>query len=698
MDVESEATLDEIHKHLYLKHALLDRVIRARKLHHSHFFSMTMDYGHQHYLDVLQSQKHIVVGTLERLERRTAEVLYKQQKWFKWVRERQNREEQQRDNESKRIKREAQLFKRHWKEMEARMKRLRSKEEAQRQEEYLERIYNERKSQEGEAADSEWDPIEEVVENNRGNFIELIKHFLWQDLSETKSPEVASKSEGTNDAQGEESTVATKATKGSKSKKKSKDTQANHEPKGVAETRAEMRLRLKEGSAFQYGTESIVGVLHGSIECPVELDKTPPLPEEEIDGLLEEIGEIKHLLFCRLLLSHATLLPAALKANSVEDFLLEQEISTADLRDLCLKMEKPDLQDIRDACADLARGEEEANLDESEDDNELQVGSKEKNEFQIPFRKKTGVLPNSWQSKQEKLLQKRKKMKQSLGHEEEQGMFIDFGVIDDEGDYKRKKMRVKICGRSIWNYRSERALTHEGWFHFSIIAKDSNLYDAVKLCRHWDEFFELNILAIYHYFPAANWLEWAGDRLRVQLLQLVQFNRLLMCIFGILKPLQGVIPYSQFTEADVATLHQQTGSRGGGRRMHSMVEARNYICAHIKRNDAASRRLIQYLSMQANDMVLLVRDAKSGRILVKPPEEERWIIREKSGVGRASKNEWNVLKRVGPELFKEVEDHRKWHFGFTEYYDIWIWDYEAGQCYSRLYNGIQEVSTTARVE
>jgi len=46
------------------------------------------------------------------------------------VRERQNKEDEQRDNESKRIKREAAFFKRHWKEMEARMKQLRAKEEA----------------------------------------------------------------------------------------------------------------------------------------------------------------------------------------------------------------------------------------------------------------------------------------------------------------------------------------------------------------------------------------------------------------------------------------------------------------------------------------------------------------------------------------------------------------------------------------
>lgn len=44
-DVSSEATLQELHAYLTLKHALLDRVIRARKIHHTRFFSMNLDYG-----------------------------------------------------------------------------------------------------------------------------------------------------------------------------------------------------------------------------------------------------------------------------------------------------------------------------------------------------------------------------------------------------------------------------------------------------------------------------------------------------------------------------------------------------------------------------------------------------------------------------------------------------------------------------
>lgn len=81
-DLESEEILHEIYDYLALKYALLDRVIRARKLHHSRFFSMTLDYGHQNYIDILSSRRSITVRALERLECRVGSVLYKKQKWF----------------------------------------------------------------------------------------------------------------------------------------------------------------------------------------------------------------------------------------------------------------------------------------------------------------------------------------------------------------------------------------------------------------------------------------------------------------------------------------------------------------------------------------------------------------------------------------------------------------------------------------
>lgn len=112
-------------------------------------------------------------------------------------------------------------------------------------------------------------------------------------------------------------------------------------------------------------------------------------------------------------------------------------------------------------------------------------------------------------------------MKESSADATEVG-YIDFGDNEEE-ETKSQKMRVKVCGRYIYNYPSEKAMNRGGWLHFCIIAKDSDLFDAIKLCRSWDEFFELNILAIFQFFPASNWLLWVGDRLRSQMLQLVRY-------------------------------------------------------------------------------------------------------------------------------------------------------------------------------
>ena len=103
--------------------------------------------------------------------------------------------------------------------------------------------------------------------------------------------------------------------------------------------------------------------------------------------------------------------------------------------------------------------------------------------------------------------------------DEEKGTtMIDFGDIDDERKLKSKKMRVKICASYIYNYPSGTAVTRSGWLQFCLIAKDSDLHDAIKLCRHWNEFWDLNVLSIFQYFPAANWLVWKGDTIRQQLL------------------------------------------------------------------------------------------------------------------------------------------------------------------------------------
>ena len=308
--------------------------------------------------------------------------------------------------------------------------------------------------------------------------------------------------------------------------------------KSAHDTKSQVRERLRNGIKLSYGKGLHVA---GTIDSPAQThDKTAPVPDEEIDKLLTDMAEIKHLLFCRLLLSHAAVLPAAIKAGSVEDFLDDKEVTDTDLRDLALKMDNPGLQEIRDACADLGRevDEEDDVYEEPEEEEEDEAADKLNSRLKqmglANNQQKWRGLPSSWAPEREKKVTESKYARQgmvdALGDifNKESGeigsqTLIDFGEIDDNSKFKSKKIRVRVCGKYIYNYPSEKAINRGGWLHFCLIAKDSDLRDAIKLCRHWDEFFDLNILATFQYFPAAKWLVWKGDHRRKQLLQLVNF-------------------------------------------------------------------------------------------------------------------------------------------------------------------------------
>jgi hypothetical protein len=446
---------------------------------------------------------------LQRLERRTAEVLYQRRAWYKWVRNQQKEEEAQQESEKKRIRHEAALFKRHWAQVRQHIKEMRLREDLKRQEDYLEEAFQARISLE---EDNAWDPIEDIVDDEHGSYVDMIRLFLFM------------KDEALHAANLDIKEVST----GKSSKKKSKGqkggTAEETAVKSGMETKSQMRDRLQQGTKYVHGHGVL---LKGTIENPIEVaDRSAPLPQDEINQLLEEITEIKHLLFCRLILSHASLLPAALRANSVEEFLADGEINGADLRAICLKMENPEWQEVRDACADLVRGDEE-NTEEMSGPKE-QEPARDAKQARAPthvpnWRSKTRV-PQVWPSMQDQRLRKRRQRHQSILEKSTggaEGRPIDFGIIEDGSEQRGKKVRIRLCGRSIYNYPSERAMNRGGWLHFSIIAKDSSLSDAVKLCRHWDEFFELCILTVFQFFPAGSWMEWMGDRLNQQLIQLV---------------------------------------------------------------------------------------------------------------------------------------------------------------------------------
>ncbi|KAI9708922.1 MAG: hypothetical protein M1820_003616 [Bogoriella megaspora] len=738
-DVDDEPTLNEIHAYLFSKYGLLDRVIRARKLHHNHFYSLSMDYGHQAYLDKLQSERTATLRALENVQRRTIEVLHKRQSWLKWVRQSQEDEDKQKENEKKIVKKEAALIKRHWKEAEHRMQQKRMKEHQRMQEEFLNKAYEERMAEKAEEDLEAWDPIEDSIGEEREKFVDMMRRLLWLEtpMQMTESP-LASDSELMNGSgreantdsslsknrdrpetlkhaehpQPEQTPVDAKKVKKQAKKARIKeakekeakesDTRNKEAPpktntdkvtegvtKPMNEGKTEARNRLIEGQEHDpfadFKSSLGSGFLLGSFETlHLTMGKTPGLPVAEANKLIDDVSEVRQLLFCRMLLAHANLLPTALQANSVEEFLSNQTVTAVELRDLCLRLEQPTLQEIRDACADLARGDEleEENVNDSYKRTE-EVKSKQ---IRQPwyFMEKKKTLPKKWASKQERAIRKKEHNRNAYSQFqlERAGVALssstglNFGVVDNRKG-RQERVKIKVCGKTIWNFPSENSMARGGWLQWTVMAKDSNLTDAMKLCRNWDEFWELNILAIFGYFPSARYGVWAGDRLRQQWLQM------------------GLIPYHQYIAAEETTSHHQVGGRGQQGQFHAMAESRNLVCFHIKRNDPASRRFIKYLTMQTWIVLTLVRDATDGRIIAQPPEDELWLQREKYGAGRASKNKWTVLRKVGKKLFEEIDKQRDWRFGFDDYYDVWIWDNMPGNPFGELYSTVTNMMIKA---
>ncbi|KAG9773003.1 hypothetical protein KCU88_g5960, partial [Aureobasidium melanogenum] len=619
-----------------------------------------MDYGHEKYLNSLITQKLTALRALERVVQRRAEQEI----------------DNQRETEQKRVKREAALFRRQAKEIQRRMQELRAKEDAQRQEEYLEQAYQQRLAEESDA--ESWDPIEDVLENERGTYVDLITHFLW---SKDQSPEstipdsttlgdgtAANKSEKESSQSihkpgGEEAPSvpekepsgpqkARKKKQGAKHKKTQEKSNQDSELVAVnsvketssppsrsmpvvtstppqrpdkepdfsqIESREEMRSRLLQGTKIR---QVIV------MSKKERLERMPPMPAPEVDRLLEEIAEIKSYLFCRLLLGNSVLLPSAMKAANFQELFNDPEVKTQDLRDLCLKLEQPQLQEIRDACADFFRRDGATEEGPEEDSDEGDSSEDDVDDAPVRKRKSKHPLPPVWQSKREKAKKAAGKrpppeMMEALKHmdatEQEPGSRIDFGTMNDARNIKQTNSRIKICGRYIYNYPSESRLSRGGWLHFNIIAKDCSLFKAVELCKSWDEFYELSLLTVYVYFPSPEWLRWAVGSIRQHYLH------------------AGFVPF--------------------------------YVS-----DDTISRAFIQKASMYSSQVFILVRDGKTGRILVEPPEDELWLVRQRSGYGRASRAEWETIRYVGPRFFEEMERHRSFRLGFDDYYDIYIWN------------------------
>jgi hypothetical protein len=718
-DIGDLDALEEIRQWLWKQYALLSQVIEARTYHHTRFYSLRLDYGHEAHIEKLREQRLTVNRLLRRVDKRMAELLHQQQKWFKWVEQCQDEDKVANEKEKEKVRLEAAMFKRQCQRVAARLRSLREKEERQRQDAFLEEAYQENMLM--DANDPRWDPIEDVVEEEHGNYVDLVKYFLWMEsetddhvedtqaaLSVLGISDVPEKGRQDSVPKGTPGNASSNGNATSSKKKRSKakkpstsaDVLSTKTAPPIAkpsiasgkqsmESKSDMERRLRGG--FERTPLEEKGPYLNDDVTNLVIGKNPPMPEDELQEILAEVAEIKQFLFCRLLLAHATLLPVAMRTESVEAFLADKEISNNDLRDLCIRLERPRLQDIRDACADIHRSDEEdTDISPEDSDEDDPVVKKGLNSLCLFTARKEALeewVPKSRDRADEEL-------PADLFNEQDKDR-VEFGIIDDQGVYTKRKMRVKVCGRDIWNYASQTAMNRKGWLHFSIIAKDCSLLDAVQLCRTWDEFFELNTLASLGYFPAADWHNWMGNQMTKQFLQLVSLGAMFTCTAKLTHPLQGLIPFAKFEHAAQTSFWEQSGSRSSQfRRQHEIQEARNYLCAQMKRNDPLTRRFIQYLVMRRSDLVVLVRDGKTNRIITKPYSDQLWLKRKKSGLGRASKKEWTIVEEVNEEWFEMVDAQRRWKFSlFNDYYDLYIWDLQPGRPHFHLHETISMVCT-----
>ncbi|KAB5511627.1 hypothetical protein GE09DRAFT_1269921 [Coniochaeta sp. 2T2.1] len=238
--------------------------------------------------------------------------------------EQDQEEDLEREEEQRKVKREAELFRRHWRGMQGRLKAAREREERRRQEAYLEEVWRERMEAEGSTAESEtdWDPIEDVYRDSRERFIDLIRQFLWmepatgldqEDDTEDEhrdgdEPKAAEASMG-NPSKPRKTRRGKKKGKPQKKKKNKSGPPAatvaklqsasgeSQLDKSNIESKDDVRRRLREGVTKDYSHVRGPMVV-GTSQMPHELyEKTAPLPEEDIERLIAEITESRFFSF-----------------------------------------------------------------------------------------------------------------------------------------------------------------------------------------------------------------------------------------------------------------------------------------------------------------------------------------------------------------------------------------------------------------
>lgn len=663
---------------------------------------LRVDFGHQAYLERLRSTRALLTTTLGRLEKRTLDVQYSDAQWYNWVESFQVEMDAKSEAEKKKVKAEAALFKAH----QENVSKLRDEEEAKR------RIQIEK--------EEVWDPIEEIIEDARVGYVALIRVLINAEGVEEKEMELALKrakeinaaatgelgarmAESKADkllaqrrrhmeaflmrgpigppapptsglhVQSHEDGVKEELERRNRKrineldKMKKEESEEEEEPKKKEQSKKKKGKRGKKNrnsekvpaptveSDHGEGIENAEGIQEApdSEDDPLDIDAiqdqdmkaiiqsvtdlaiaNQPALEINVDSesgsgrVRAEVRAVHEYLLLRSIIASPSLLSAAILSSSIDEFLHDTvHVRNTDLRDLALELSKPSDDSIRDACADYWAGAKMGDLESTADEelsNELVVHqAKPKDDGK---EKKKG----------------RKRRSKPAVQTPEKG-----GKMD----------RVKICGKWIYNYPAETKMPRRGWFQFAILTGTS-FFTAASLCKSWQEFYELNILSLNGYFRG---LKNGWDTTR-ESPPLAHLRRI------------GFIPYALSHHSIHASGFTQTSRHSGSSvRLHAATEARNYIAANMSRDDPRVYRFIEILKTHRSELIVYIKDCKTGHVLVDPPVDERWIIRDKIGAGRLHRGKWTIRHPFDKVFKATLERERLWQ-SFRDCLDVVIWD------------------------
>lgn len=156
---------------------------------------------------------------------------------------------------------------------------MRENEEKLRQDAYLDNAHQERMLAEDADDDEAWDPIEDVENDKRYRYIDLIKHFLWMEVLDDGENQASSSGSNTKPADaavdGESQPPATKGKKKSKAEGAASRSSAARNSLGskVAASKGQSRLLAMQESNEGYDPAELGEPDKSNIETETEMRK-----------------------------------------------------------------------------------------------------------------------------------------------------------------------------------------------------------------------------------------------------------------------------------------------------------------------------------------------------------------------------------------------------------------------------------------